>query len=711
MIFLFYTRLLLYLLVFCIPFFHPAVVVPYDTQAWWFWFIILPLEMHIAHFLSPPKLKFRYWILCALAPLLLYTLFLSGINLESLISAVICIFAFISTVLIFKTRAKGQIFAVLEIFLLSLLYYKIIGFSRASEYIARKSENVTQVIIIISVLAFLFHAVVLYLSTYKMRIKTDKRMGKEIALFAGIALPLLLIFSLFLPADFVKNSMVFNQLGGEVKPKPIPSNEQGGQLKDGNLDNGGGFEGIPSELWQLTGEESSSSNRQYAVMVIASKKDPVYAASRYLGKIDETMGFTETPGEELNTLTYLRLLETWEAGQENLDAERDLFDMFCISTIPEKVLPYKPVTLEPTIFNKRYYPFNYSYKSSSLISGAEMDDLIKARELDDQEKKLLKQYMEIPMEQSLLDDFKGYLDEIIKEESTGFEKIIDILKSFETYQYRISGRDRPSLLRLHDFLFATRTGDCTEFSHMTALLARLEGIPSRVVEGYLGAKELQTTDHRSALFYLTSKIEMLSSYPFQDLILITTAHKHSWTQVYVPVYGWIDIESTAFAIPPPPGMDLNQRKIIVPILNPEEEEPPVSSFPWQFVLIALGIITSAIIAGLYIFRYSKEFYLWIVSRKNNIKGIKALFKLLLMRYASYGYELKPYWQTSMEYAEKYNELKGFAGLYTRIRYNRVHNDHQKAELRTMYHSLIKKGKKPGLLAGIKKLFTLRGLYY
>lgn len=725
MIFLFYTRLILYLLAFCIPFFHPAVVVTYDTTAWWLWFIILPLEMHIACFLFPPKLKLRYWILCALAPLLLYILFLSGMTLESLISAGICIFAFISTVLIFKIRAKGQIFAVIEIFFLSLLYYRIIGFSRASEYIARQSQEITQVIIIISVLAFLLHAVVLYLSTYKMRFKTEKRMGKEIALFLGMALPLLLVFSLLLPSDFVKNNIVFNQLGGEVKPEPVPLDEQGGLPKDGNLKSdesadsnregerkdGGGIEGIPSELWQIPGEGASSSNRQYAVMILASKKDPVYAASHYLGKIDETYGFTEIQNQELNILSYLRLLETWEAKQEKPDLKRSLFDMFCVSVNPEKVLPYKPATIEPTVFNERYYPFNYSYKSSSRISVAEKDDLIMARELDESEKEDFKQYLEVSIEQSLLADFTGYLDQIIKEDSTYFDRIMAILQSYEPYQYLISRRDQPSLYRLHDFLFKTRTGDCTEFSHMTALLARLAGIPSRVVVGYLAAKDLQTIDHKTALLYLMGKIEMLFSYPLQDLILVTTAHRHSWTQIYFPEYGWIDIEATAFAIPPPPGMDMNQTKIIIPLLNPEEEEKPASSFPWQFILFALAVITGGIIAGLYIFRYSKEFYLWLVSKQNNIKGIKALLKLLLMRYASYGYELKPHWQTPREYAEKYKELTGFAELYTDLRYDRSQDNHQKVELNNMYHSIIKKSRKTGFLNRIKSLFRLRGLYY
>jgi hypothetical protein len=346
------------------------------------------------------------------------------------------------------------------------------------------------------------------------------------------------------------------------------------------------------------------------------------------------------------------------------------------------------------------------------VSIAGQDDLAKTRELNESEKETLKQYLEVPIEHSMIDDFTGYLDRIIQEDSTFFERIMAILKSFETYQYRASWRDRMSLSELHKFLFYTRVGDCSEFSHMTALLARLAGIPSRVVHGYLGSKELMTMDHRSALFYLISKIEMLSSYPIEDLYLITTAHRHSWTQIYFPQYGWIDIEATTYSIPPPPEMDLNQGKIIVPILHPEEERVPESSFPWQFVLIVLGVMTGGIIAGLYIFRYSKEFYLWIVSKQNNIKGIKALFKLLLMRYAAYGYDLKPFWQTPREYAEKYKELKRFADLYTDVRYNRLQEDfYQRVELNTKYSSLIKKVKKPGFLNRIKSFFRLKGLYY
>ncbi|MGH2461772.1 MAG: transglutaminase TgpA family protein [Chloroflexota bacterium] len=69
------------------------------------------------------------------------------------------------------------------------------------------------------------------------------------------------------------------------------------------------------------------------------------------------------------------------------------------------------------------------------------------------------------------------------------------------------------------FLFDTKTGYCDYFASAMAVMARSEGIPARVVSGYA-----------------TGERQDDGSY------LVKDSNSHSWTEVYLPPYGWIPFE-------------------------------------------------------------------------------------------------------------------------------------------------------------------------
>ena len=71
---LFYTRLALYLTTCAIPFFHPSIAVPYDAIGLWMWFGLIPGEMLIAYYLSPPRFRSRIWLGWAIGLVLLSAL-------------------------------------------------------------------------------------------------------------------------------------------------------------------------------------------------------------------------------------------------------------------------------------------------------------------------------------------------------------------------------------------------------------------------------------------------------------------------------------------------------------------------------------------------------------------------------------------------------------------------------------------------------------
>ncbi len=83
-----------------------------------------------------------------------------------------------------------------------------------------------------------------------------------------------------------------------------------------------------------------------------------------------------------------------------------------------------------------------------------------------------------------------------------------------------------SYAALQDFLFATRTGYCQQFSSAFAVLARIDGLATRVVVGFLPTR---LTDNSW---------------------VVTGLQTHAWPQVYFPGTGWVDFEPTPGASAP-----------------------------------------------------------------------------------------------------------------------------------------------------------------
>ena len=742
MIFLFFTRLALYLLAFSLPVFHPGVVISYDVTGWWLFYVLIPAEMALAYFLSPPRLGLKTWLLVAGLLILFSVVFVSGFGSIALLFLGGGLVAFVSTFLVFKTGGRGRTIATLEIFALGILYYKMLSFSRASEEVARQSSGIAQVILFLAMGAFLLHCLLLYFASFQG--ESFKKNRRELALFFALIVPIGLLLALLMPPGFVSHSIVMNRLKEEPNPDLVPLDQYADGLPGGNLlserrgdegENGQGngegrngqdgedgegqaqLEGWPSDRWgdQQMGQGEGGQQRQRAVMVVASKRDPVYAAEGYFGGFDPDRGFIYSEEEPLNELTFIRLLETWQNREYVADEKRESEEIFFFSTIPDRVLAYRPRSVEPTVLSRQFFPFSYSYTSISDMSASSPYDWMMINDLSDQEREDMAEYLEIPLHEEDRAQFEGYLKGLLEEKRPYFEKITAILQGFSDYQYEIGFDDDVSVSKMERFLFETKNGDCTEFSNTTAILARLAGIPSRVVTGYLATRELQTNAHLRGLLVLQEAIEPLQQFPLNELYLVTTAHRHSWVQVYMPRFGWVDLETTATALPPMGGGDPNSMNVVIPIIQGNEGPVPTFQFPWRLALRALiGIIFFGFI-GAYVLRYGREVYLTLVSRSQNIRALRAVQGVLLMRLAAEGYSIKAQSQTIQEYSGSYPELGGFASIYTQLRYRErsepAELDRAWKELRDTSRKILAESRKTGFKYSLRRFLSLKGLYY
>jgi len=244
-------------------------------------------------------------------------------------------------------------------------------------------------------------------------------------------------------------------------------------------------------------------------------------------------------------------------------------------------------------------------------------------------------------------------------------------------------------------------------------LGRYLGIPTRVVTGYLASNELQTRSHKRGLAELAKHIPKLLEFPPEQLYLVTTSHRHSWTQFYLPPYGWIDFETTSFAIPPPPGFDPNAKDVVIPLIQNYRAPEDVFVFPWILMAKIVGVLAVLCLAGFYIFKFGKLLFLAVKSRENTRQGAAALYRLALMNMAAGGLAVKKPSQTPLEYAEVVPECADFSRVYTELVY-RINIPKETVDrLFNNFRSLYKcvRGlRKPGIFNLLRKPFSFRGLY-
>lgn len=108
---------------------------------------------------------------------------------------------------------------------------------------------------------------------------------------------------------------------------------------------------------------------------------------------------------------------------------------------------------------------------------------------------------------------------------TNYDKVKRITQFLsENYTYSLtppSNRDREDFVS--NFLFETQKGYCTYFASALSVMARMNGIPARYVEGFrVDPNEVS----------------------FGDFSKVTERDAHAWTEVYLDDYGWVIFEST-----------------------------------------------------------------------------------------------------------------------------------------------------------------------
>jgi len=772
---LFLLRLFLYLSVFILILIHPGISVSFDRVGIIQWFIIVP-AMGIIAFVPAARDTVFKKLIFAFTALILVSIIIGGFSPDAFIAFTAGLTSFVLTMLMFRkdqlpVHSRWAKITAFEPFFLALICLRLLALSRSGEEVAGESASLTQFILVWTFTVFFLHSALVYLAlNLNSRVKAWK---EGIAFFLSAAAVFVIALAL-LPPDFVKNMIVDNLVSERIPQRIQPSDAERGMPQRGNgrrtlpaSEEGGEsgeLRGVSEHEWPGTSDGSGES-RQYLVKIVVSENEPVYMGDSFRGQLDPEKGFLSSPQESVNQISSQRLFVTWYNSEREYDYNRIRNEIYSLSILRQKYFQWRPLSADPVILNENAGPLRYIHQT---VSDIHVDDPLllvnnPTRYFTEREKTALAPYLEITLENEDMVIFKNYLDYALKlwsenrAEITGnegyltyffsklggrtgneyMENIIAILTSFSDFQYNLSYNDDYSISALKKFLSVTKDGDCVEFSNTLALLGRLAGIPSRVVTGYLAAEGLQTQAHIDGLIVLRRGIPFLQQFPFQNLYMVTSAHAHSWTQFYIPDYGWIDFEATSFAIPPLGAGDISSWDVVIPILDENRTLSQVRKFPWQAAGRAALILLAAAVVLAYALRYGREFVLYLGSQKGNYRSrARCLYLLLLARLAADGSPIKPASKTAHEYSELFftgrssrgnkktpvpemNEavsyFKNFADIYSEIRWKEFADPYEPENkfnlLRLEYKNILTAVKKKGIHRFFIRVINLRGLAY
>lgn len=129
----------------------------------------------------------------------------------------------------------------------------------------------------------------------------------------------------------------------------------------------------------------------------------------------------------------------------------------------------------------------------------------------------------------------------------------------QDYEYTLDFRGRSAENPIEDFLFRYKSGQCEYFASSMVLLLRSQGIPARLVTGFLGG------EHN----------------PFEGYYIVRDSNAHAWVEAYIEGEGWRIFDPT-----PPAGRPAAARSGL-PLLMRQAWD--FVTFRWDRYVLTFGL--------------------------------------------------------------------------------------------------------------------------
>ena len=153
------------------------------------------------------------------------------------------------------------------------------------------------------------------------------------------------------------------------------------------------------------------------------------------------------------------------------------------------------------------------------------------------------------------DQLKVLADRLTKGQASAYDKAVALQAWFHrpgNFTYSVKANSGTGASALGRFLTKTKTGSCQQFAFGMAVLARLVGIPSRVVVGFTQG-----------------------TFAGHDTWRVMTSDAHAWPELYFSGAGWLGFEPT----PPSQGGQAGQGTATVPAYSDPQRFPGGTPHP------------------------------------------------------------------------------------------------------------------------------------
>lgn len=156
--------------------------------------------------------------------------------------------------------------------------------------------------------------------------------------------------------------------------------------------------------------------------------------------------------------------------------------------------------------------------------------------------RLTEQYLSLPDEVSR-QAFDAAL-EAVGDEQGPYNVALALQNWFRReFTYNLNVEEGHSIDRVEDFL-DIRQGYCEQFAGTYAMMARMLGLPTRVVVGFTWGESDELTEQ------LARDFAHLDVNPGDPVFSVYGRHYHSWPEVFIPNFGWVLMEPTPTRAPP-----------------------------------------------------------------------------------------------------------------------------------------------------------------
>ncbi len=142
------------------------------------------------------------------------------------------------------------------------------------------------------------------------------------------------------------------------------------------------------------------------------------------------------------------------------------------------------------------------------------------------EKRNAEYYHELTAYRGVSPEIKALADEITEGAETDYDKLISIIRWFESEDFVYDLNFVPREYTAEYFIFDSKRGICSDFATAAALLCRGAGLTAIYTEGFAMDEDNKTED---------------------GLYIITDANAHAFVQVYINGHGWYSLDTTGYA--------------------------------------------------------------------------------------------------------------------------------------------------------------------